>query len=65
MYERVGENMWWNLASKMQNPTAVFWTMEIQRSEVLEKVVKVWKYSQEIKMFIKISECVRYNAALR
>lgn len=53
--------MWWNLASKMQNPTAVFWTMEIQRSEVL---AKVWKYSQEIKMFIKISECVRYDAAL-
>lgn len=25
----------------MQNPTAVFWTMEIQNSEVLEKVTEV------------------------
>lgn len=59
MYERVGENVWWNPASKIQNPTAVFWTMEIQNSEVHEKVIKVQKYSQEIKMFIKISECIR------
>lgn len=43
----------------MQNPTAVFWTMEIENSEVLQKVTKVQKYSQEIKMVIKISECVR------
>lgn len=58
-YERVDENVWWNPASKIQNPTAVFWTVEIQNSEVLEKATKVQKYSQEIKMFIKISECVR------
>lgn len=43
MYKRVGENVWQNLASKMQNPTTVFGTMEIQNVEVLEKQFRKYR----------------------